>query len=115
LVKREAFRWSPEATVALESLKAALTAAPVLQLRDFAQPFVVDCDASGSGISTMLHQGKGPITFFNRAMVSHNAKLLVYKRELIGMVKAVRHWCLYLWPCEFIVRTDHFSLKYLLD
>jgi hypothetical protein len=36
-------------------------------------------------------------------------------RELIGLVKAVRHWRPYLWARSFVVRTDHFALKYLLD
>jgi hypothetical protein len=36
-------------------------------------------------------------------------------RELIGVVQAVRHWRPYLWGRHFIIRTDHFSLKYLLD
>jgi len=30
-------------------------------------------------------------------------------------VQAVRHWRPYLWTMEFIVRTDHCSLKHLLD
>ena len=31
------------------------------------------------------------------------------------MVKAVRHWRPYLWGRSFTVRTDHWSLKYILD
>jgi hypothetical protein len=50
LLKWEAFRWSPEAAT-------VLTSEPVLKLPDFAQPFVVDCDASGSSIDAVLHQG----------------------------------------------------------
>jgi hypothetical protein len=42
-------------------------------------------------------------------------KLAAYEHELIGLIKAIHHWRTYLWPREFIVRTDHFSLKYLLD
>jgi hypothetical protein len=30
-------------------------------------------------------------------------------------VKAVRHWRPYIWGRQFLVRTDHYSLKYLLD
>jgi hypothetical protein len=75
----------------------------------------VDCDASGSGIGVILHQGEGPLMFFSRAMQPHHAKLAAYERELIGLVKAVRHWCPYLWTRSFIVHTNHFSLKYMLD
>jgi hypothetical protein len=38
----------------------------------------------------------------------------VYERELIGLVQAVRHWHPYLWERAFLIRTDHFNLKYVL-
>jgi hypothetical protein len=31
------------------------------------------------------------------------------------VVQAVRHWRPYLWGRHFVICTDHFSLKYLLD
>jgi hypothetical protein len=84
-------------------------------LPDFSKPFIVDCDASGAGVSAVLHQDAGPLAFFSRAVAPHHAKLAAYERELIGLVKAVQHWRPYLWTRPFVVRTDHFSLKYLLD
>ena len=63
----------------------------------------------------MLHQGTGAIAFFSRAITPRHAKLATYERELIGLVQAVKHWRPYLWGREFVVRTDHQSLKYLLD
>ena len=63
----------------------------------------------------MLHQGDGAVAYFSRAVAAHHAKLPAYERELIGLVKAVRHWQPYLWGRSFIVRTDHWSLKYILD
>jgi hypothetical protein len=114
LLKWEAFRWTPATTEVFEVLKAALTSVPMLQLSDFSKPFVVDCDASGAGF-TVLHQGVGPLAFFSHVVAPHHAKLATYEHELIGLVKAVRHWRSYLWTRSFVVRTDHFSLKYLLD
>jgi hypothetical protein len=87
----------------------------VLRLPSFDSEFVVECDASGSGIGAVLHEGDGPITFFSRPMASRHAKLAAYECELIGLVQAVRHWRAYLWGRSFLVRTDHYSLKFLLN
>ena len=35
--------------------------------------------------------------------------------ELISHILTIRHWQPYLWGRRFVVRTDHFSLKCLLD
>ena len=81
-----------DTTEAFVKLKNALTSGPVLQLPDFTMGFIVNCDASGSGFGAVLHQDGGPIAFFSRAVAPNHAKLAAYERELIGLVKAVRHW-----------------------
>jgi hypothetical protein len=75
----------------------------------------VDCDASGSGFGAVLHQDNSPIAFFSRPFATRHLKLAAYERELIGLVQAVRHWRSYLWGRRFLVRTDHFALKFMLD
>jgi hypothetical protein len=71
----------------------------ILQLPDFNHEFTIECDASGSGLDVVLHQGAGPVAFFSRALAPHHTKLAAYERELIGLVQAVHHY----------------SLKFLLD
>jgi hypothetical protein len=83
---KEAFQWTPDATVAFDALKLALTTGPVLQLPNFDEPFIIDCDASGSGFGAVLHQGQGPIAFFSKQCAPQHAKLAAYERELIGLV-----------------------------
>jgi hypothetical protein len=92
LLRKEGFRWSDEAAAAFRKLQHALTAAPVLQLPDFNRDFIVECDASGTGLGAVLHQGGGPVAFFSTPIAPRHAKLAAYERELIGLVKAVRHW-----------------------
>jgi hypothetical protein len=58
LLRKSGFKWTGEET-AFHNLQQALTSAPVLQLPDFNREFVVECDASGSGIGAVLHQGVG--------------------------------------------------------
>jgi hypothetical protein len=60
LLKKEAFSWTPAAATTFNTLKTALTTAPVLQLPDFTKPFMVDCDVSGSGFVAVLRVGRLP-------------------------------------------------------
>jgi hypothetical protein len=115
LLRKGGFRGCPEAEHAFHTLQHALTTTSVLQLPDFDQLFVVECDASGSGLSADLHQGTGPVTFFSRPIAACHAKLAAYEHELIDLVHAVRQWRPYLWCRAFVIKTDHYSLKFLLD
>jgi len=115
LLRKNAFLWTEAADAAFAALKTALSAAPVLHLPDFDNEFFVDCDASGSGFGAVLHQGAGPVAFFSRPFAARHLKVAAYERELIGLVQAVRHWRPYLWGRSFVVRTDHYALKFLLD
>jgi hypothetical protein len=115
LLKRDGFSWSAEAAATLDALKAAVTSAPVLAMLDFAKPFVVECDASAHGFSAVLVQEGHPVTFFSRPVAPRHRALAAYEQELIRLVHAVRHWRPYLWGHRFVVKTDHYSLKYLLD
>jgi hypothetical protein len=112
---RDTFTWDDEAKAAFLALKGALTTGPVLEMPDFYKIFTVDSDASGAGFGAVLHQGARPLAFFSRPFAARHLKLAAYERELIGLVQAVRRWRPYLWGRNFIVRTDHYSLKYLLD
>jgi hypothetical protein len=55
------------------------------------------------------------VAFFSRPVAPRHRSLGAYERELIGLILAVRHWRPYLWCRHFLVRTDHFSLNFLLD
>ena len=54
-LKKEAFCWTLEATLAFDGLKQALSTALVLHLPNFDKAFTVGCDASGSGFGAVLH------------------------------------------------------------
>jgi hypothetical protein len=84
-------------------------------MSDFDKLFIIDCDASGVRFGAVLHQGVGPIVFFSFPFAARHLKLAAYERELIGLVHAMWHKRPYLLGLQFLVWTDHFSMKYLLD
>lgn len=76
--------------MAFEQLKEALTTTPVLALLDFSQQFIVECDASDMGIGVVLHQD---VRFLSLTTPWPNdIKNYRHTRELVGLIKAVRHW-----------------------
>lgn len=115
LPKKEHFRWTDEAEGAFHALKIALATVLVLQLPDFANTFTVECDASETGFGAVLHQVGGLVAFFSRAIMARHAKLAAYEHELIGLVQVICHWRPYLWGRSFLICTDKYNLKFLLD
>lgn len=96
-------------------LKTALTTVPVLALSDFSKEFTVETDASGEGIGVVLVQENKPIAFFSKGLSAKNRALAVYERELLALVTAAQKWRPYLLGRYFLIKTDHHSLKYLLE
>ncbi|GKC26905.1 putative mitochondrial protein [Tanacetum coccineum] len=88
VAEEKGYKWNDDAHLVFETLKVAMMKAPVLALPDFTQPIVVETNASGVGIGAVLQQ-----------------KVLL----------ALDKWMGYLLDMHFIIKTNHFSLKYLLD
>lgn len=80
-----------------------------------AKPFVVETDASSTGIGAVLMQDKHPIAFISKVLSPRNRLLSVYDRELLALVHAVSKWHQYLSLQPFLILTDQHSLKFLLE
>jgi hypothetical protein len=115
LLKKDAVGWDQEATVAFEALKKEMMNPPVLALPDLSKIFIVETDASGAGIGAVLMQEGHPIAFISKALGPRQQSLSTYEREMLAIIMAVHKWKQYLWGRSFKIRTDHVSLKYLLD
>ncbi|GJT69161.1 hypothetical protein Tco_1028447 [Tanacetum coccineum] len=113
LTKKNGFMWNEEAQSAFEKLKLALTTVPVLQLLNFHEPFMVECDASSTGVGAILLQSEYPIAFFSTGLLFSSRLKSTYDQELLALVLALQKWRHYLLGRQFFVKTDHFNLKHL--
>lgn len=68
LLRTDAFQWTPLAHTAFEHLKQLLSESPILALPDFSKPFVVETDASGTGIGAIISQGGYPIAYYSHQL-----------------------------------------------
>ena len=100
------FSWTPEAEDAFIRLKQALTETPVLVYPDPATLFILDTDASGTGIGGVLSQKcleeERVIAYFSRALSAQECRYCVTRRELLAVVKAIKHFHAYLYGRKFI-------------
>jgi hypothetical protein len=115
LLKKNSFLWGDEVETAFEALKRAVTNPPILVLPDFSKPFLIECDTSGKGIGAVLMQQQRPIAYFSQALKGRFLLLSTYEKELIALVSAVKKWRTYLLGHPFTIKTDHQSLKFLLE
>ena len=65
LRKNVVFVWTPTMDVAFGAIKKALIEAPVLALPDFSKTFVVETDASATGIGAVLMQDSHPVAYLS--------------------------------------------------
>jgi hypothetical protein len=113
LEKGNEFRWSEDAHKAFELIKKKLCTALVLTLPDFAKTFEIECDASGVGIVVVLMQEKRLIASFSEKLNGARLNHSIYDKEFYALIRALEVWQHYLLPKEFVIHTDHESLKYL--
>jgi hypothetical protein len=107
------FKWGSEQDRAFIEIKERLCGTPLLALPDFSKTFEIECDASGIGIGAVLMQEKRPIAYFSEKLNGAALNYPTYDKELYALVRALETWQHYLWPKEFVIHTDHESLKHL--
>lgn len=115
------FTWTEQAEAAFKRLKQLFTSAPVLVQPDPTLQFIVEVDASDSGIGAVLSQRSSldqklhPCAFYSRRLSQAERNYDVGNREPLAIKLALEEWRHWLEGAEqqFIVWTDHKNLSYI--
>ncbi|KAK3548474.1 hypothetical protein QTP70_013316 [Hemibagrus guttatus] len=119
--KSRRLAWTDQAQEAFLQLKDCFTTAPILHHPDPDLPFMVEVDASSSGIGAVLSQRHGipgklhPCAFYSRKLMAAEANYDVGNLELLSIKAALEEWRHWLEGARhpFLVLTDHHYLEYL--
>ena len=115
-----------EARKAFDRIKAACLQAPILFFPDFSKPFLLETDASGKGLGTVLSQKQSngryhPIAYASRIMNETEQWYHSNKQEFLALKWAVTeqfHEYLSLYGKnrnEFVVHMDNNPLTYIFS
>ncbi|GBM54305.1 Retrovirus-related Pol polyprotein from transposon 297 [Araneus ventricosus] len=81
--------------------------------------FILDTDASNEGIGAVLSQKIGNdecvIAYFRKSLGKPERNYSVTRKELLATLKSIEHFHHYLYGRKFLLRTDHASLRWLLN
>ena len=72
-----------------------------------------ECDASGVGVGVVLLHGGHPIAYFSDKLHSATLNYPTYDKEVYALIRALQTWEHYLVSKEFVIHSDHQSLKYI--
>ena len=113
------FEWNAECQVAFDGLKAALCDAPILAYPRSNGLFILDTDASDVGIGGILSQiqdgEERVICFASKKLNKSQTRYCVTRRELLAVVVFIQEFRHHLLGQEFVLRTDHNSLRWIFS
>lgn len=120
LLGKKKFSWSSSCQDAFQNIKDNLTTAPVLKHADFSKTFYVQCDASKSGVGSVLFQKDDsgydhPIAFFSKKLNRSQRNYTVTELECYAAVLSVKKFRPFLEGYDFVIITDHSSLQWLMQ
>ncbi|KAL0162424.1 hypothetical protein M9458_041820 [Cirrhinus mrigala] len=114
-------KWTSESEQAFKELKEHFTTSPILRHPNPELEFIVEVDASNSGVGAVLSQRHGeppkmfPCAFFSRKLSAAERNYDVGDRELLALKEALLEWRHWLEGSKvpFLVLTDHRNLEYI--
>ena len=109
------YYWTAQCQHTFDQLKQTLTQAPVLVFPHFSKTFILETDASGTGLGAVLSQNQEDGRPKPLCYAPSKKNYGVSELEALAVVWAVKHFCVYFYGHKCDVYTDHEALLSLLN
>src|SRR6266568_4796314 len=115
LTKKEVpWEWTDEREEAFQKLKRLICAEPVLLMPKLEKPFELEVDASNYAIGATLNQkderGRWhPVAYYSTTLSETERNYDIYDKELLAVVKSLRHWRTYLAGADALSRRPDYD------
>ncbi|KAK1685174.1 hypothetical protein QYE76_046022 [Lolium multiflorum] len=104
---------------AFETLKKALTTAPIVEPPDWNLPFEIMCDASDFAVGAVLGQRVDKklnvIHYASKTLDAAQRNYATTEKELLAVVFACDKFRSYIVDSKVTVHTDHAAIRYLME
>lgn len=111
--KGTSWEWNQDTHTAFAKLKKRLTIAPVLGYPDPKQTYILDTDTSDVEVSQMQDEEERDIAYNSKTIAPPEKNYYLTRKELLAVVRTVKHFRSYLYGQQLKLRTDHGSLRWL--
>jgi transposase InsO family protein len=112
------YEWSAQRQAAFEDLKHCMVAAPILALPIDGGSYTLDTDASDFAAGAVLQQQQGDalrvIAYASRTFHGAETRYSTNQKEMAAAIYGLKQFRQYLLGRQFLLRTDHAALTYLL-
>ncbi len=113
----EKVQWSSASEEAFQRIKEALTSEPVLRAPDFSCHFLLQTDASDTGLRAVLSQvqegEEHPVLYISRKLTPAERNYAAVEKEALAVKWAVLELRYYLLGQKFTLVTDHAPLQWM--
>ena len=117
LEKDAKFSWNEDRQKAFEKLKEVMVNPPILSLPRDTGDFILDTDASNSGLGAILIQVQDGeekvLAYASCALTKEQKRYCTTRKELLSVIRFTRQFKHLLLGRHFICRSDHSSLRWL--
>ncbi|KAK1697336.1 hypothetical protein QYE76_014033 [Lolium multiflorum] len=119
LQKDVPFVFDDDCKEAFETLKKALTTAPIVEPPDWNLPFEIMCDASDFAVGAVLGQRVDKklnvIHYASKTLDAAQRNYATTEKELLAVVFACDKFRPYIVDSKVTIHTDHAAIRYLME